>query len=228
MLTIPHLEQVGLVELEDVYIYRSSPWSNKKAARGFDKAREKEDVKSIVPQAPFAGFGYVVRDSEFLSDLAEVFNLYRLWHILQLAFLHDPVGKEDGGSLKGVSYQFPHTRYLHTIDVLAHYALILHRLGIRSRTGIVAALTHDILTPAGGDTIKQIDPDLFDEDANYPLLLKDAGWPMFRDKYGIDENMLVETILNRGVLGQILDIADKSAFRRPSHVWALGVRESLW
>lgn len=175
--------------------------------------REAENQYKIVPQLPYAGFGYVVFGGGLIQEIDTIFGLDRLNGIRLLASLHDPV--IGVGECKVYPTPFHHTRYVHSLDVCAIATLIGKKCGLSDHDFLtlrIAAQSHDALTPAGGDTIKNIDPEAFDEDTHYPELFLRAGWKAFRDKYNISESMLAETILGKGLLGSILDISDKLAY----------------
>ncbi|MFA6601981.1 MAG: hypothetical protein WCT02_03955 [Candidatus Paceibacterota bacterium] len=181
---------------------------------------EGTDPRAISPNISLLGFGYLIPDCGLSEDAVKVFRLARLMGIRQLSFLHDPVSDETTiGS--GV---FNHTRYCHSLDTYALAGLIAHILELDPRllnTLLTAAISHDALTPAGGDSVKLIDPEAFDEDINYPKLLVGKDWEEYRERYGIDRDLLVETILGRGLLGQILDLSDKCAYlARDIHYYA--------
>lgn len=172
------------------------------------------DPLAIVPSIPYMGFGYIFPDDGLESEACNVFNLHRLRNVRQLSFLRDSYGMaHDRGIMANT---FHHTRYLHSLDVCAVANLIARNIfaknDARFNTLSTAAISHDALTPAGGDAVKLIDPDAFDEDANYPELLTGPGWEMFRRKYDIDQPLLVATVFGQGLLGQILDASDKSAY----------------
>jgi hypothetical protein len=76
----------------------------------------------------------------------------------------------------------------------------------------IAAQSHDALTPAGGDTMKPLNPGAFDEDANYQQLFKRPGVLAWLKNCGVCPEKLSLTILGHGLLGNILDIADKLAY----------------
>ena len=76
----------------------------------------------------------------------------------------------------------------------------------------VAALTHDIFTPAGGDSTKLLYPAMFDEDANYKDLFVTAGWKTLQGKYSFDEQLILQTVQGKLYFGQILDLADKLGY----------------
>jgi hypothetical protein len=171
------------------------------------------DPLAIVPNIPYSGFGYIIRDEGLAIDACRAFNLFRLGEVRQLAFLHDPVLREVERS--AVAMQFQHTRYCHVLDTYANARLIGANCGLSERdlnALVTAAVTHDALTPAGGDTTKLVDPKAFDEDVNYPDLLAGPEWEEFEAKWGIDRVLLTETILGKGILGKLLDLADKVSY----------------
>lgn len=173
---------------------------------------------AILLQSQSTGFGYVVMEGGLTKATVKTFGLRRLQEIKQLGYLHDPVARSSAEFLPGtgaVGMTFTHTRYVHVLDVMAVLTLILHnnRFPQRARnTARVAALCHDALTPAGGDTTKLVDPEAFDEDAHFPELLERTDWTALRERHRISPRLLVETVQGRGVLGQLLDIADKIAY----------------
>ena len=171
------------------------------------------DPFAIVQKFPYMGFGYIIPDDEMAAEASRVFHLGRLQGIKQLSFIHDPVVRAiDRGC---GTLMFNHTRLLHVLDTYVIYNVIAHNLGlsgVQLNTGSTAAISHDALTPAGGDSVKMIDPPAFDEDAHYPELLVGSEWEKYQSRYQIDRDLLVRTILGEGLLGQILDIADKSSY----------------
>ena len=56
------------------------------------------------------------------------------------------------------------------------------------------------------------DRDAFDEDKNFPELLARTDWSELHRRYGVLAATLVDTIQGRGLLGHMLDIADKVAY----------------
>lgn len=167
----------------------------------------------IVPLLPLAGVGYVVFLDGITDQADEVFCLGRLMGVRQLASLHDPT--LIGGNFRECPLPFNHTRYVHMLDTMAIAMLIGARCGLSQNDFIhlrVAAQTHDAMTPAGGDSIKVVDPDGLDEDKRYSELFSNPDWPKFRDQYGLQEEKLLAIIAGQGVLRQILDLADKLAY----------------
>jgi hypothetical protein len=174
---------------------------------------ENFDPFALFPTLPLTGFGYNVSDYGLTARISWAFGLGRLQGIRQLGFLHQPILK--GEEPYVVTLPFQHTRFAHVNDVRAVAKIILannnasHREHLRSD---LAALTHDTLTPAGGDSTKGIDPQRFDEDKHYPELLPKINWQELPEYGPEDIQLLPDIIMNRGKLGNVLDIADKIAY----------------
>ena len=171
------------------------------------------DPLAILPKVPFMGFGYIIPDEGMARDAVDTFSLYRLAGVRQLSFLSDPVLKSVIPRSAGL--MFDHNRYCHSIDVYVVANLGAHNLKVKEEdlnTLLTAAISHDALTPAGGDSVKLIDPKAFDEDAHYHELLHGEAWENYRERYGINPELLVKTVNGEGLLGRILDFADKSAY----------------
>ena len=114
--------------------------------------------------------------------------------------------------IKGSGTLFAHTRYLHTHDAHALAFLLARNNGLSQDDENhlrVAALTHDALTPAGGDSIKLVAPALLDEEANYPKLFERPGWESLKNEFQLSEERLQAIVRNQGTLGVLLDFADK-------------------
>lgn len=175
--------------------------------------RVESPVYKIIPKIAYTGVGMIVLPGGLIEAVDRTFGLGRLNRIHQLASLHSPVVTNK--LVHEWPTKFDHTRYRHSLEVCAIATLIGYRCGLTPEEMVllrVAAWSHDALTCAGGDSLKVIDPIAFDEDANYPLLFKLPRWPHLRDSYGLQEERLVEIILGKGLLGSILDTADKLAY----------------
>ncbi len=171
-----------------------------------------EEPLAIMPALHAAGISYMVREGGLCEDLFHTFKLARLQHIRQLGFLNRP---NFGGGMRIRESLSDHTRWTHSLDVMAIGTLIGTNLELEQpdfnelRT---LCLTHDTLTPAGGDSVKMVDLAQLDEDDNYPAFLKTLDMERLRSKYGIRQEVLVEGIRNEGCVGEILDMADKIAY----------------
>ena len=166
-----------------------------------------------IAHLPFSGVRYVITEGGLTEQTVNVFGLGRLAHIGQLGYLQDPsVAQYGAGSYPS---KFNHTRFVHSLDVrvLASLMAINNRLPrLWRNTLAIAALTHDARTPAGGDTTKLVDPEMFDEDLHYPEILEEIDWDDLRRRYRIPPQLLIDTVQGKGTLGQFLDAADKFAY----------------
>jgi len=181
-----------------------------------DYALTETDLYWAIPTVPYTGIGYLMLDGGLTEATARTFGLSRLAKIAQLGKLHAPITAEVGNK-NHVAYAglFHHNRLVHSCNVRALALLMAVNNGLGeldTRTLEIAGLTHDTLTPVYGDGTKPIDPEMFDEDLHYPELLHGASWERLRDQYRIDEQLLVDTVQGRGILGTILDIADKLSY----------------
>ena len=114
-------------------------------------------TEGIIDRLPETGIGYVI-EVGYLMDAYVAFNMERLRGVAQLARLGDP----DNKPLKTILAEtFTHTRLNHSLDVCVLATIVGTNLKL-SRAQMnalqLATLTHDIRTPAGGDTTKMIDP----------------------------------------------------------------------
>jgi hypothetical protein len=172
---------------------------------------------------PFAHHGFGVKDDGLVMRTWDAFGLERLMRVRQLAFVKHPFVLNLDGSVEE-SLCFDHSRGIHVLDVMSVISLIaennrpqLERLHPAAFDLLrLAALTHDTLTPAGGDTIKMIDPEAFDEDASYHQLFSDmegreARHALCRELgfYWMDVDKIVQ---GKGLFGTLLDMADKSGY----------------
>lgn len=162
--------------------------------------------------------GYIcaIQSDGFLHDFDNALGLCsRLSYIRQLGFLHDPVVNEAVADA-GLAMRFEHTRYMHSSRVMATASLMGRQIGLNEyfmRHLQGASFSHDVLTPAGGDSVKPLDFAAFDEDAHYPEAFRNnPAWAAVRAKYQLNEKLLAETVAGQGILGQLLDLADKTTY----------------
>ena len=174
---------------------------------------EGTDALGILLNVPFTGIGYVVEDGGLIEDLCRELGIWRLQWVRQLGFLHDPVVRSV--ETNHVAQTFNHTRYEHSLNVMAFATLIAHNNRLtrwQMRNLRAAALCHDARTPAGGDTTKSVDPPAFNEETHFPELFQFPGWTRLKKQYRLSGGLMHSIVLNKGVLGQILDVADKIAY----------------
>jgi len=183
----------------------------------YSYAIREEDPLRIVGFVPHTGLSYMFVADGLADATHRLFKLGRLQGIQQLGFLQPPwVAMSDQQFVLPLTHV---NRYLHSMDVMALSMTMADKLGLPEKernTVQVAGFTHDWGMPAGGDSVKLVDVEALDEDRNYKRLIRERldqrTWERVQHEYGIDENTLVRTIQNEGILGQILDVADKLAY----------------
>ncbi len=179
---------------------------------------ESSENPICVPHFVFSGLGGYVVDlgHSLMGGAFRNFNLPRLGQIRQLGWLGVPLLSMDlpeGHTLIRVPCE--HNRLTHVWDVAALANLIGHAASLAPEdvaTLVLAAATHDARTPAGGDTTKFLDPAALDEDRNYPELLMRFNADAFLGSHGIVRERLIAAVQGQGLLGALLDIADKTAY----------------
>jgi len=163
-----------------------------------------EDIlHAAIPRVPRAGFGYAILKDGPTEEAANVFNLWRLKGISQLAGLQKPSGQ-----------LFHHTRFTHSL--VASAIAVLMALNNKLKKPAVRALKlagdiHDALTIAYGDRLKGSDK-LLDEDLQFPHLLKGAAQESFLGRYGVDQQLLIDIVQGRGLFAEIFAIADRLSY----------------
>jgi len=172
------------------------------------------DHFAIVPQDRFARLPYMVLENGLVQETVKAFNLFRLAGIGQLGFLHDAI-VDEFGQKSSLGWTYSHTRYHHVLTVMAMMTIMMRNNHIPEKdfnTGRIAALTHDALTPARGDTTKLLDYEAFDEDKHYPEVFWRYDAKAVLQKYRVEEESLTQTVMGNGVLGSLLNYADKLAY----------------
>jgi hypothetical protein len=134
---------------------------------------------------PYMGIGFIIPDGGLVVDTIRAANLFRLGGIGQLGLLHAPI--IGSGITSSISMLYRHDRYVHSLCVGFICNMIAENVGLSQNLinhAVVAGLTHDTLTPAGGDTVKRIDPEAFDEDQNYNDLFSGIDFQNLLARYG--------------------------------------------
>lgn len=111
-------------------------------------------------------------------------------------------------------HRLSHTRDNHTYVVAATGAEILtknHVSEIEIKKYIIGAVLHDIATPALGDATKNIDNKNLHEELFWQEMLNDNG-KKHLDSIPVEVNQIDAIIKNEGMLGEILDIADRITY----------------
>ena len=168
----------------------------------------------IIGNIPRAGISYAVLEDGFIDRVSFALQVHRLSGIKQLGYLTDPVMHYlNGAHTEGTT--FSHTRFAHSLDVTVIASCIAWNLGIQGSALCClqfAGLTHDVLTPAGGDSTKRVSSVALCEDRNYQKVFALPAFADLEERYDLDRDLIFSTIQNQGLLGQILDIADKLAY----------------
>lgn len=180
------------------------------ASQGFPN-----DVLHVLFKVPFTGISYVVLENGLTEKLERTTNLWRLFRIFQLAYLTDPVVSEAG--LDAYARRFEHNALVHALDTEIISVLVAFNnrraLSPYQRKNLkVSGLEHDNAIPAGRDGTKAIDPVLFCEETNIAEILRGKKWDELRKSTRLSTKLIINTIRGQGVLGEILDIADKIAY----------------
>lgn len=216
---------INLLHAYNEHCYRNGtepPWVDqlsgeviRELRRGWLTGEYFDPLAILLRYSKMLGFTCAVQDGGLIHEVCIALDVFRLAHIRQLGFLHDPVINEAAAD-SGMGMRFGHTRYMHSLMVMSTASLIGRQVGLSEhdlRHLQVAALTHDVLTPAGGDSIKPINFKAFDEDTHYPEAFQNnPKWEAVRNRFGLDEELLAATVRGEGILGHILDIADKTAY----------------
>lgn len=140
----------------------------------------------------------------------EIKALRRLGNIKALSFLSfiGPQAPRDNFYI-----EHHHTRFDHSLVVALTTEQILRQNGAsldQINIGIVAGLLHDIATPALGDAAKQLDPERLNEEGSWWKTLDTKAKKFVRGF--TDKETLDRIIKNQGVLGEVLDIADRITY----------------
>jgi HD superfamily phosphohydrolase len=175
--------------------------------RGLETAEQDVSFFETLPYSDFRR--WTPENSIYEEALRKIPALNRLSNIKCLSFL-SYVGPDP----KNMYFtEFTHSRLDHTLTVALITEEILRQNGFSQKEiniGIVAALLHDIATPAYGDATKQVDmKNLHEEDHWWEVLDKKAK--DFILQFGTRE-MYDKIIKNQGVLGKVLDIADRITY----------------
>ncbi len=179
-----------------------------------ERLRDKAEPLCLYSLLPYSGFCYLVVEDGMTDKATKHLGLARLARVRQLGFLQHPtVGARDSSEIIASTYS--HSRFHHGLDTLAVASLIGRNCDLSDedmRHLQFAAPMHDVLTPAGSDSVKRVAPEAFDEDASFPAIFKKEKWPEIKRQFGLHEDYLTAIILGKGILGRIIDLADKSSY----------------
>lgn len=162
---------------------------------------------------PYSTLGQWTEEGDIYDKASRNLPLDRLHSIKALSFL-SYIGPDPEHT---IFMEYPHTRLDHSLTVAIVMEKILQQNGFENteiNIGIIAGLIHDIATPAHGDATKKIDPDALDEEKFWWEAIDRKGQEFTTQKLGIPNAIKVfdDIINNRGLLGQVLDIADRITY----------------
>ncbi|MEI6346192.1 MAG: hypothetical protein WCO79_03090 [bacterium] len=170
----------------------------------------------VIPHSGHGGVHFCIPSVGLVADAERVCRFDRLREIRQLSTLPTPVAEHvAGGSVgeKPARWRFAHTRAEHSRLVAAVMTLLAHNLGLHPLgQATVAGIGHDTLTAAGGDMTHKLDREAFDEDKHFATFARSPAFGEFARHWGLSVELITETIAGRGLLGDILDFADKLAY----------------
>lgn len=141
-----------------------------------------------------------------LVEAADALDIDRLKYIRQLGIKFvDPTSP----------FTNPHsTRYAHTF-LAAYFATEIGKnigLGeVETRKLTTGVLLHDRKTPALGDGTKYMDPERLNEEDHWDEDLPYSSWK-YISSLGLTREEIDQMIHNKGILGSILDIADRMSY----------------
>lgn len=143
---------------------------------------------------------------------------WRLGNISQLGYLVPPRPDDFMPDVK-IYYAgrlFTNTRWIHSLISAILAEVILARNGFSpvERAPIVLTVAcHDIATPAGGESIKRIDPEKLNEENNFAFMLERHGLvERWTKRFDFNLEKACTWIKNKGVIGRLLDVVDKLSY----------------
>jgi len=196
---------------------------------------------AILPFSSYDLFADIYEDPYFKELLERPF--FRLGGISQLGYLVPPRPEDwklDVAMIYPAPY-FVHTRWAHSrlVAFLMEAILAKHGYTEQERLPVVlASAYHDVATPAGGDSVKRVDPEGLDEEDNFEWVLDHHGLTQkWSNEYGFDMAKAKEWVKGIGLFGRLLDIIDRMAYTaldcyyvgssRPCKLRSLGLENPL-
>ncbi|KKR76836.1 MAG: hypothetical protein UU21_C0003G0029 [Candidatus Levybacteria bacterium GW2011_GWA2_40_8] len=173
-----------------------------------DPEKDEEEFYIYLPYSDLRGWIY---ERETIGKAASIFPLWRLQEVRSLSFVSMTLEAQPNPL---VALEQPQTRFSHTLVVARTMEAIMRNNDFDEQdiqTGIVAAMLHDIATPALGDATKKIDPANLDEEDWWWEVLDEGSWA-YLESIGATREQIDDIIHNKGILGQVLDIADRIGY----------------
>jgi len=170
-------------------------------------------------QLPFSSTNFFTKrwDDDWVFEELSSAPFWRLGEISQLGYLVPPFPEKiPFPKISFAGAPFTHTRWIHCLLAAAMAEVILTRNGFskEERAPMVLSIAyHDIAMPAGGDSIKRVDPDNLDEENNFGYILEKNGLAkQWKAKFNFNLDQARKWVLNQGTIGFLLDILDKMSY----------------
>lgn len=160
---------------------------------------------------PYSDLRRWTQEGDIYERIFQNVPLGRHHHVKALSFL-SYVGPDPKDQF---FLPYVHTRFDHQFTTAIVMEEILKQNGFPQEDidlAILAGLIHDIATPAHGDATKKIDPEALDEEKFWWEALGKKGQDFITGEFGARRKKLDVIIQNRGLLGQVLDMADRITY----------------
>lgn len=171
---------------------------------------DEEDFHLSLPYSDINGWVY---ETEFLAKARRRLDIEGLSGIRSLSQVSFAMVDQASDIAIPIA-ELPENRLNHSLVVARTMEAIMRNNDFSEdevNLGIVSALLHDIATPGAGDATKSLDPEVLHEEDYWWENLDEEAWK-FIESTGADFTMIDNIIHNRGVLGKILDIADRIGY----------------
>lgn len=171
----------------------------------YRERRERENWQDTRIDHPFSSLDGNYLEGQLPVDLIHTSSVRRLKGIRQLGFLAD---REPGTTIN------LHNRFSHTITVASIMQKILSGNGFSQENielGVASAILHDIAMPAFGDATKLLDPQALDEETRWQEAANRKVLQILKANH-ISLDRVDAVIQNKGLLGRVLDIADRIVY----------------
>lgn len=233
-----------------LYTFARAKWAKRKQAptepawiRGvpsplvqeINRQRFLDQTEERFANFPLGGFDYAVsaHPNSLLHQTEKAFSSDRLWRIHQWGYLQ-PIFLWDEFRETGLRDRSPHVRQTHMRDAYVLMQLITRNTRLPRWIRIVlsiAALTHDVFTVAGGDSMKWCDSGVLNEERLYGELLSTTGWETLVKRFCLPRKkatqLLIDTVQGRGPYRHLLKLVDWIAYLgRDVSVYARMVRSA--
>lgn len=142
---------------------------------------------------------------------------WRLNQIHQLSYLVAPSRKHVHFKMRTgyIMPHFIHSRAQHSTLAAIFAEILLARAGFSRDERAPVVLTvglHDVATPAGGDSVKRVDPEGLDEERNFTWQLRRYNAEERWKRFGFHLEEAAAWVRNEGLWGYFLDIMDKLSY----------------